>query len=319
MKTLRVKAFGGPEVLEVVEVELPPLKSTDVAVAVRAIGVNPVDTYLRSGSNPALPLPYTPGFDAAGVVSAVGNEVRHVAPGDRVYVGGSQAGTYAEQVVCAAAQVYPLPAGLSFEQGAAIHIPYATAFRALFHRARARGGERVLVHGASGGVGLACVQLARAAGLIVFGTTGTDAGRELVLREGAHEVFDHRQPDHLARVVERTHGLGVEIILEMLANVNLGQDLAALAQRGRVVVIGSRGKVEITPRDAMFRDAAILGMTLFNVGPDDMASIHAALGAGFANGTLRPVIGRRFSLTEAARAHAAVLEPGALGKIVLLP
>jgi len=198
-------------------------------------------------------------------------------------------------------------------------VPYATAYRALFQRARARAGEWVLVHGASGGVGVAAVQLARAAGLHVIGTGGTDEGRRLAREEGAHHVLDHRAPDYLEQAVALTGGRGVDVILEMLANVNLDRDLGVLARRGRVVVIGNRGSIEINPRAAMTRDADILGMSLLNAPPEELSGIHAALVAGLEAGTLRPVVGRELPLAEAARAHAAVLEPGAYGKIVLVP
>jgi NADPH2:quinone reductase len=195
--------------------------------------------------------------------------------------------------------------------------PYATAYRGLIQRADARPGEIALVHGASGGVGTAAVQLARARGLRVFGTAGTDEGRKLVREQGAHEVFDHSAPDHFEQIMKATSGRGVDVIVELLANVNLGKDLTILAKGGRVVIIGSRGRVEIDPRDTMQHDADIRGMVLPNTPPAELASIHAALVAGLENGTLRPVIGKEFPLAEAAEAHRAVMESGALGKIVL--
>ncbi len=123
----------------------------------------------------------------------------------------------------------------------------------------------------------------------------------------------------MEKVLPLTNGRGVDVVLEMLANVNLAKDLTVLARGGRVVVIGSRGAVEINPRDAMIRDAAILGMILFNASAQELVSIHAALVTGLQNGTLRPVVGQRIPLAEAARSHQAVLEPGAFGKIVLIP
>lgn len=317
MKAIRVHQFGGPEVLRLEEIPCPAPGDGQVLIKVHAIGINPVETYQRSGANPAIRLPWTPGMDAAGVIDAVGTNVTRLKVGDRVYTSDSMSGTYAEFTLCAAASVYPLPDGISFPQGAAINIPYATAHRALFHRAQARAGETVLVHGASGGVGLAAIQTARAAGLTIVGTAGTAEGRQLVLDQGAHHVLDHRTPDYLDRALALTGGRGFDVILEMLANVNLGRDLPLLARSGRVVVIGSRGKVEITPRDLMSRDADIRAMSLFNASPAELSGIHAAIGAGLANGTLRPIVGREFSLAEAAQAQVAVLEPGARGKIVL--
>ena len=320
MKAIRVHEFGDPQVMRLEEVPDPKPGPGQVVVRVYAAGVNPVETYIRAGLySREAPLPYTPGTDAAGVIEAVGEGVRRVTVGDRVYTAGTMTGAYAERALCAEGQVHPLPDRISYEQGAAIYIPYATAYRALFQRAQARPGEMVLVHGASGGVGIAAVQIARAAGLTVIGTAGTEKGCELVLEQGAHHVLNHRVADSLTQIHRLTGGRGVDVILEMLANVNLGKDLGVLARQGRVVVIGSRGPVEIDPRDTMARDASILGMLLFNVTDQDAESIHAALHAGFENGTLRPVIGRELPLSEAPQAHKVLAEGRAHGKIVLKP
>lgn len=320
MKAIRVHEFGGPEVMQFEEVPDLTAGPGQLVVRVRAIGVNPVDTYIRAGLHAVKPpLPYTPGTDAAGVVESFGEGVSSVAPGDSVYVAGTISGSYAGQALCSESQVHRLPPHLTFEQGAAVGVPYATAYRALFHRAAARAGEVVLVHGATGGVGTAGVQLARAAGLTVIATGGTDKGRSNVAEQGAHHVLDHHAPDYLDRITALTGGKGVNVILEMLANVNLEKDLGVLARYGRLVVIGNRGKIEIDPRAAMTRDLSILGMTLFNTSDEDRASIHAALVAGLENGTLRPVVGKEMSLADAAHAHEAVLLPGAFGKIVLIP
>ena len=318
MKAIRVKEFGGPEVLRLEEVPSLQLGRDHVLVRMHAIGINPVETYIRAGTYSRLPeLPYTPGNDGAGVVEQAGADVSEFKSGDRVYTAGSISGTYAEFALCKADQVHPLPENVSFAEGAAIGTPYATAYRGLLQRADAKAGETVLVHGASGGVGTAAVQLALAHGLRVLGTAGSDDGIELARHQGAQEVFDHRAPEHFEQIMKATGGRGVDLIVEMLANVNLGKDLTILAKGGRVVIIGSRGPVEINPRDTMQRDADVRGMILPNTPLAELASIHAALVAGLENGTLRPVIGKEFSLGDAAQAHRAVMEPGALGKIVL--
>ncbi len=320
MKAIRVHGFGGPEVLRLEEVPTPQPGPGEVLVRMHAIGVNPVETYIRAGKYARLPaLPYTPGNDGAGVVEQIGDSVTRFKPGDRVYTAGSISGTYAEFALCKTEQVHQLPANASFAQGAAMGTPYATAYRGLFQRADAKPGETVLVHGASGGVGTAAVQLARACGLRVFGTAGSDQGRKLAREQGAHEVFDHRAPDQFEQIMKATDGRGVDVIVELLANVNLAKDLTILAKSGRVAIIGSRGRVEIDPRDAMQRDADLRGMVLPNTPPAEMASIHAALVAGLEKGTLRPVIGKEFPLAEAAEAHRAVMGSGTFGKIVLLP
>jgi NADPH2:quinone reductase len=324
MKAIRIHTFGEPEVMQLEEVPDPQPGPGQVVVRVHAVGVNPVETYIRSGIYPKPPTPYTPGNDAAGVIEAIGPEVNQVAVGDRVYITGSISGTYAEKALCLAARVHPLPSQASFAQGAAINVPYGTAYHALIQRARGLPGESVLVHGASGGVGIAAVQLARAAGMTVIGTAGTERGRKLVLEQGAHHVLDHSASGYLEQVLSLTSGRGVDVILEMLANVNLGNDLNVLARGGRVAAIGNRGPgnqgtVSINPRAAMSRDAAILGISLGNASEREVMSMHAALVGGLANGTLRPVIGEEFPLAEAAKAHHAVIESRAYGKIVLIP
>jgi len=305
-------------------VPTPQPGPAEAVVRVRAAGVNPVEAEACTSKYPRLPkLPYTPGSDGAGEVEAVGAEVKDFKRGDRVYIAGdnvsaTSAGTYAEYALCSRAMLHRLPPNVSFGQGAAIGVPYATAYRALFMRADARPAETVLVHGATGGTGIAAVQIARARGLTVIGTGGSERGIALVREQGAALVVNHKEPKYLDAVLRATDGRGVDIVLEMAAHLNLDEDLSVLAPRGRVVVIGNRGRVEIDARQAMGRDAAILGMTLFNASPAELVSIHAALIAGLANGSLNPVVGREMPLSEAARAHEAVMEPGALGKIVLV-
>jgi len=320
MKAIRVEEFGEPEVLRLMEVPDLEISAGQILVRLHAIGVNPVETYIRAGTYANKPLlPYTPGNDGAGIVEAVGKEVQAVNPGDRVFLSGSLTGTYAEFTLCAPNQVHPLPEHASFAQGAALGVPFATAYRALFHRGNVRSGETVLIHGASGGVGSAAVQLARAAGIHVFGTAGSGAGLELVRELGADQVFNHKDPVYRQAILDATDGRGVDCILEMLANVNLGGDLRMLALRGRVVVIGSRGPVEINPRDAMMRDADIRGMILGNAPASELADIYRKLGEELAADRIRPVVGREFPLVAAPEAHRAVMAADARGKIVLVP
>jgi NADPH2:quinone reductase len=320
MKAIRVHSFGAPETMQLEEIPNPVPGPGQIVVAVKAVGVNPVDTYIRSGLyRPDLKLPYTPGIDAAGEIVAIGDGVRHRTVGQRVYVAWSISGTYAEQVLCNEFQTHRLPDAITFGQGAAIGVPYGAAYRALFQRAEAKAGETVLVHGASGGVGIAAVQLARRAGIRVIGTAGSDAGCNLVLAQGAHKVLNHREEGYLETVLKHSCGKGVDVILEMLANVNLEKDLQILAIKGRVVIIGSRGRVEIDPRSAMSREASILGMTLYGASDTELKSMHAAFVAGLEDGTLRPVVSRELPLSEAARAHHEVIETSTMGKIVLVP
>ncbi|HYL65274.1 MAG TPA: NADPH:quinone reductase, partial [Candidatus Methylomirabilis sp.] len=192
MKAIRVHQFGGPEVLKLDEIPTPKPGAGQVLVRVHAAGVNPYDTYMRAGTYAVKPpLPYTPGSDAAGTIEAVGDGVKNVKVGERVYTAKTVSGAYAEYAVALEEQVHPLPQKISFAQGSGVWVPYGTAYHALHHSAEARAGETVLIHGASGGVGSAAAQMARAMGLAVFGTAGTQKGLDLAKREGAHQVFDH--------------------------------------------------------------------------------------------------------------------------------
>ncbi len=320
MKAILVREFGGPDVLRLEEVPTPKPAPGQVLVRVQAAGVNPYDTYMRSGSYPIKPpLPYTPGSDGAGVVEATGEGVKKVKPGERVYTATTVTGAYAEYTLTLEDQVHALPEKINFSQGAGIWVPYGTAYHALFHSAEARASETVLVHGASGGVGIASVQMARAMGLTVFGTAGTQKGLDLVKLEGAHQVFDHTKVGYQDEILKATGGRGVDIILEMLANVNLAADTKLLATRGRVIVIGNRGEVTINARELMTRQASVRAFTLWGINAAEAADTHAGLIAGLENGTLRPIVGKELALKDAAQAHRDVLAPGAFGKIVLVP
>lgn len=320
MKRILVSTLGPPEVMQLEEVEDLQPGPGQVLMRIKAAGVNPVDTYVRAGLYGYSPkLPYTPGADGAGLVEAVGPGVDGIAVGQRVYGARCASGAYAEQAIFDAVYVFPLPHHVSFEQGASIGIPYTTAYGALFLKAKVQPGETVLVHGASGGVGTAAVQLARAAHLVVIGTAGSEAGRRLCQELGAVHVLDHRDPKHFEQAVELTQGRGVDVILEMLANENLGRDLTVLAPFGRIVVIGSRGTVSIDPREAMFREATILGTRLRHLTPDGFRDIHAQVVEGLTRGTLRPIVGKALALAHAPEAHDAVMRPPAYGNIVLIP
>ncbi|MGC8487555.1 MAG: NADPH:quinone reductase [Clostridia bacterium] len=314
MRAIRVEKFGDPDVLTIREVPDPTPGPGDVLVRIRAAGVNPVETYIRSGQYASLPaLPYTPGSDGAGEVRAVGAGVQGIAVGDRVWVQGG--GTYAELAVVPQDRVHPLPDGVPFEYGAALGVPYITAYRALFIAGHARPGNYVLVHGGSGGVGLAALQFARLGGLVAVGTASTEEGRALIREQGA-AALDHDAYEE-ARLVTKGHGF--DVIVEMAAHASLGKVLPLVAIGGRVAVVGSRGPVEITPRDLMGREASLIGVMAGYTTAEETSQIAGLLYDGMASGALRPHVGRKIALKDAPLAHRAVMEPGAQGKIVLIP
>lgn len=324
MKAIRAHTFGGPEVLQFEEVADPVPDPGEIVIDIRAAGINPADTYMRNGTYAIVPeLPYIPGGDAGGIVSAIGANVEGFAIGDAVFVGTALSfdltGCYAEKVKRKANEVLPLPTGVSFAAAAAFGVSYTTAHYALFERGTARAGETVFIHGASGSVGTAAIQLAKRAGLTVIGSGGTTKGLDLIRAEGADLAVDHTQEGYLQEITNMTAGKGPDLILEMLANVNLAADMDLAAKYGRIVVIGNRGDITITPRVAMMKELDIRGIALWNATPEQVGPMMQDILAGVAEGALRPVIGREMPLADAAAAHVAVLEPGAYGKIVLVP
>lgn len=324
MKAILAREFGGPDVLKLEDVPDPSAGRGQVRVKVHAAGVNPYDTYMRAGGYAIKPdLPYTPGADAAGVIDQVGEGVTGWQIGARVYVSGTTAGkahgAYAQYVVCTPEQVHHLPDRISFAQGAGLFVPYVTAWRALFGRANTRAGDTVLIHGASGGVGVAATQFAVAAGAAVIGTAGSDEGVEVVRAQGAQHAVNHRHAGYLDQITALSGGRGPDVILEMLANVNLDHDLTVIAPGGRVVVIGNRGRVEIDARKIMTKDVSVFGLALWGIPADEVRRAHQAIIAGLESGALKPVVGTEMPLADAALAHQRVIEPGARGKIVLLP
>ena len=324
MKAIRAHSFGGPEVLHLEDMNDPIPGPGEVVIDVRAAGINPADTYMRNGTYAIIPkLPYIPGGDAGGVVSAIGAGVREYSVGDPVFVGTALSfdltGCYAEKVKRKASEVLPLPSGVGFAAAAAFGVSYTTAHYSLFERGAARAGETVFIHGASGSVGTSAIQLAKRAGLKVIGSGGTGKGLELIVTEGADHAVDHTKKGYLDDVKRLTGGKGAELILEMLANVNLAADMDLAAKYGRIIVIGNRGEITINPRVAMMKELDIRGIALWNATPEQVKLMMEDILAGVAAGALRPIIGREMPLAEAAAAHVAVLQPGAYGKIVLIP
>ncbi|GAX45504.1 zinc-containing alcohol dehydrogenase [Tolypothrix sp. NIES-4075] len=326
MRAIRVHQFGSPEVMQLEEIPAPQPGAGEVLMRVHAIGVNPFDTRLRAGEVMKPPLPFIPGEDAAGVIEAVGAGVTSVKVGDRVYGGQSHTGTYAELLVYKESEVYPLPERISFSQGAGIKGPYFTAHYALFGRGRGTPGETVLVHGASGGVGIASVQIARMSGFHVIGTASSQRGRALVLDSGAHAVVDHSDSHYIDQLLELTQGRRFDLILEMKSDVNLAPDAKLIAPGGRIVMIGGQdvgegmsGRAEFNPFEILFKNAEIVGLFIMLAPAAEIARIQATIFAGLENGTLRPIVGQEMPLASAAEAHRAIDKSGAYGKIILIP
>jgi len=274
---------------------------------------------LRSGvkvGDYVVTFPWTPGNDAAGTVAAIGAGVSKVKVGDRVYA-QPLTGAYAELVLSNEAQVYPLPENVSFPQATCINIACRTAYYSLFELGKATSGQVVLVHGASGSVGSAAIQLAVDAGLTVIGTAGTDAGMQLVQDLGAHYVFNHRQPDYLNQIQAIANG--VDIILEMAASANLPKDIHLINPGGHIIVIGGGKPVEVDPVTIIGSGVQIIGVRLSLINDKLNQEIHAALYHKLETGSLRPIVDQEIPLAEASRAHEELEKSGSLGKICLIP
>lgn len=324
MKAIRVHMFGGPGVLKLKrDHPIPRAGAGEVLVQVKAIGVNPYEASLRAGLSTSLPdLPYTPGTDCAGLVHDTGPSTSGFKKGDCVFTAQSISGTYAEYALAQASHVYPLPDVLTFQQGAAIGIPYFTAYRALFTRARARPGDTVLVHGASGGVGVATTQMARAYGMTVIGTGSSDEELVTVKQAGAHFAFNHYQEGYVEDIRRAAGGGGIDVIIENAAHFNLDKDLGLVSKAGRIAIVGCQDKIEIDPRQTMSgkRETDILGVRLHSATEQDMTEANAVFQAGIEAGWLRPIIGREFPLQDAEKAHVAIETVGSTrGKMVLIP
>jgi len=319
MKGILVAEYGPPEIMQYIDVPMPEPNDSQMLIRIHATGINPVETYQREGSQGYTPeLPYIPGRNASGVIAAIGKQVQGFTVGDRVFCSSTITGAYAEYALSNPDQTHPLPDHLSFSQGAALGTTYVTAYIALCIRGKAVSGETVLIHGASGGVGTAAVQMATAAGMNVIATAGTEEAKMMLVREGAKFVVDHNDPAHFQHILDHL-GHGMDLILEMLANKNLEEDLSLVNNYGRIVIIGSRGQIPITPRKLMIKNASIIGMLPGKDSSIEFAQAFAYIHKGLQKGFLRPVIGKELSLQEASLAHHLVRESHAYGKIVLIP
>jgi NADPH:quinone reductase len=279
-----------------------------------------VDTYIRSGKYPKLPpLPHTPGKDGAGIVSSVGPDVTDIKVGDRVFVFGAITGSYAQYTLCSAFNIFKLPHHVSFEKGACLGTPAFTAYRALFAKAKAQSGETVFIHGASGGVGLAAIQLAQAAGLKVVGTASSSDGLETLIRMGV-QTFNHKDPNYIQQI-KSSYPEGFDVCLEMLASENLNTDFSLMRSRGRISIIGNRGEIKINPRDIMSKELSVHGVALLQATPEEMKSASQFIYKCLEEKLLDPLVSMVLPLEEASQAHQEIIERKKLtiGNLVLVP
>ena len=321
MRAVQVSAWGGPEQLVVQEgLPIPSPGPDQVLVKVMAAGVNPVETYIRQGTYATLPpLPWTPGNDGAGIVESVGNSSSgRLQVGQRVWLAGSISGTYAEYCLAKESQVQPLPETVSFLQGATLFGSYRTAHKALFGRIQTAPGSKVLIHGGSGAVGTAAIQLAKGRGCEVAGTAGTQAGMKIIESLGATS-FNHRTQSYVEDIVQKFGK--PDVIIEMLANVNLNADMDMLNRHGSIVIVGNRGSIDnVNMRKLMMSEGRIVG-SLGGTPAENEAAI-LDINEGLTNGTVVPVVGPVFQFDRSenvAASHVEVIEHphGSGGKVLL--
>jgi len=308
--------------LKVATINVPKIRDDEVLVRVRYAGVNPVDTYIREGAFPDMPsLPYTPGADGAGEIASIGARVKSVKVGDTVFFcslfAGNTQGSYGEYSVVLECDVWSLPSDSRLDLAAGLGVPYITAHRSLFLKGHSKSGDTILVHGGSGAVGRAAVQMAVHHGLKVLATAGSDQGLADLKELGA-ECYDHRDKAYPAEILKR-YPKKLDVILEMRADVNLDMDSQLIGQNGRIVVIGCRGPTQIDGRNLMFPEACIIGIVLASSTKDEWQLSARYVKDGFIAGYHTPNVSQIYSLEEAAQAHRDVITNpgGAQGKRVI--
>lgn len=322
MKAIMIRDFGNEDVLNVSTVPRKTNTPEEILIRVEAAGINPVDTYLREGFFAQLPpLPLILGKEVAGTVAAIGSNVTHnpynLKVGDRVYCMLPNNGGYAQYVASIPENVIPLPDKLTYSQGACLYVTYYTAYRALILRAKMKRNETVLIHGASGGVGTAAIQLAKHYGAFVAATAGSDAGIELCKSLGADYTINHRRDDHLQVAKRELGDRGFDIIFENVAHVFLGEDGHVLAPEGRIAIVGCKGSIEIAPRTLMVSEGAMIGVSLFLMTPENMDECTRVILQGIEDGWIKPVIEKEYTFHEARQAHHDMQKKsGKLGKLV---
>jgi synaptic vesicle membrane protein VAT-1 len=343
MRALVVGKYGPPEVFELQQTPDPQPKPGEVLIRVKAIGVNFADLLQRMGVYPGTPKPpFIPGLEIAGVVEKVAQQGKASAgealrPGDAV-LAFTNFNAYAEWAAVARDQVHKLPAGMSFDDGAAISVTYLTAYHSLFTMGNLQPGDRVLIHGAAGGVGIAAVQLARAKGLVIFGTAGP-AKQDYLRRIGVDHPIDYEKSDFV-QVIEKYAPGGVELAMDAIGGKSFVRSFKCLGPTGRLVVYGlsaaggpdgkrswlRAGKALLeTPRfhpmKLMDRNAAVIGVSMGTVMRARPALVKSELDQIFgmyAAGKIKPVISKSFPLDQGAAAHQYIQDRKNIGKVILL-
>ena len=342
MRSMVVRRYGPPEVFESREVPDPQPKPGEVVIRVKAVGVNFADLLQRMGVYPGTPKPpFVPGLEVAGVVEKTAEDSTHAQEGEPLKKGDAVAALmpfngYAEWAAVPARDAFRLPAGMTFEDGAAVPVNYLTAYHSMFVMGNLQPGDRILIHGAAGGVGIAAVQLARARGLVVFGTAGRTK-QEYLKRIGVEHAIDYEKSDFV-EVVRKFAPDGIEMVMDPIGGKSFAKSADCLGPMGRLIIYGfsaaagSEGKKNLvragtallqTPRfhplKLMRRNIAVIGVSLgalksrSGVLKKELDEIFRM----YATEKIKPVIAKTFPLGDAAGAHRYIHERKNIGKVIL--
>lgn len=319
-----VREFGPPSGLELSDLPTPEPGPGEVRLDVRAIGVNFPDVMLIAGTYQRLPeLPFSPGKELSGVVSAIGSGVTSLSVGDAVRA-QVESGAYQSEAIVDVSLCHAIPQGMSFEQAAGYNLTYLTAYYALVRRAQLKAGETVLVTAAAGGVGTAGIQIARALGATVIGYFGTPSKRPVVEEAGAHHVIDSSEGALRDRVLALTEGRGADVVLEMVGGSVFESCLRCTAWEGRVITIGfASGEIPtIKAGYLLVKNMLVAGLQVSDYRDRDRAGWQAAmehLDELYRQGLINPIVSATYPLERAAEALAVVQRGEVTGKIVLIP
>jgi NADPH:quinone reductase len=324
MKAVQLQKFGGPEVLEIVEIDRPVPTGREVLIEIKAIGVNYADTARREGQYVVkTPLPFIPGAEIAGVVTAVGEKVTSVKPGMRV-VTLIESGGYSEFALADERSLIPIPEQLDFQNAAALPLQGLSAYHVLKTMGRLEKGETVLVHAAAGGVGTLSVQLAKLFGAgKIIATASSSEKLELARKMGADVLINYTESNWVEQVLEATGGKGVDVALEMVGGDVFNNTLKCLATFGRLVVFGAASgeQSRMYPSSLMARNQSVIGFFLPQImrKPELLQTSLVELLTYLGEGKLKLTIGGVFPLVEAANVHVLLQSRKTTGKLILEP
>ncbi|MDZ4836915.1 MAG: quinone oxidoreductase [Candidatus Melainabacteria bacterium] len=319
VRAIRIEQFGGPEVLQVQKITLPPPGPGQARVRIHAAGLNFIDIYRRRGDYPT-ELPTTPGLEASGVVEAIAADVTEVKVGDRVAYTG-QPGAYAEAAIVDAAKLVPLPESMSFAEGAAFPLQGMTAHYLINEYKKPKPNMTVLIHAAAGGMGLLLCQWAKHLGAQVIGTVSTAEKAKLATEAGCDHVINYSSQDFVTEVKRITADSGAELIIDGVGKDTFPGDLEAVALRGTVVIFGSAsGRAEpVSPNLFQQKSVSVCGGTLFNylLDRDELLMRANDVTSAIREGWLKLSVYKEFPLEDAAKAHEMLESRKSTGKIVL--